>query len=496
MFADSRQSSNEKALRADVCVVGGGAAGIALAVELADSPLQVVVLEGGGLTPDPTDEGGYQILSDRGFRLGNDPLLPWYFGGNTNHWRGNCRPLEEPDFHGWPFTRQELIPYYERAQRTLGLPEFAWYDLDRCRPLLGHPPLEVDPTVLVTRVVQTTPVRGVAELHCRRIQEASNVQVVLHAPVLRLQVDAGGERVSAAEVAVPGGRRLRVEADTFVLATGGVENARLLLCSNDRNPAGIGNDHDLVGRSFMDHMHVDVPLAGWKTDLDLGLYYSDTAGPQTIDGAGIWAQLELAPELRRNGAPLGLGVWFLRAPRSSLSVGATRRFGASLLGLRPLDPVRDVRLILTDPLEVPRHAGRTLTRRIRATEDGYVLRVQIEQPPDPGNRIFLSAERDGVGRARPQLVLRLPDGELERYAPGLDAVAGRLGLSGERVFRQLQLILEGGRCGFFWHHTGSTRMDRDPEAGVVDADCRVHGVSNLFVAGSSVFPTSGWPRQH
>jgi choline dehydrogenase-like flavoprotein len=117
--------------------------------------------------------------------------------------------------------------------------------------------------------------------------------------------------------------------------------------------------------------------------------------------------------------------------------------------------------------------------------------VQLEQVPDPDNRVRLSSVRDAFGAPAPELSLRLRSSERRAHERTLAIAADALGLKGSRIVKQLQLMVDAGRCDFFWHHMGTTRMADDPAAGVVDADCRVHGVSNLFVAGSSVFPTGG-----
>jgi choline dehydrogenase-like flavoprotein len=117
--------------------------------------------------------------------------------------------------------------------------------------------------------------------------------------------------------------------------------------------------------------------------------------------------------------------------------------------------------------------------------------VQAEQTPDLGNRVRLAPERDRFGQRRAELVFRLTDEDRQRHGRALSVAAGAIGLDGPRAAGTMQAMLGEGRAGFFSHHMGTTRMHEDPRQGVVDADCRVHGAANLFVAGSSVFPTGG-----
>ena len=153
-------------------MIGAGAAGISLALALADSSLDVVLVEGGGLTAGKASRSVYRVVPGPQMALGTDPSKSWHFGGNTNRLDpfGNCRPLDAFDFEprewvrysGWPFRRRELRSYDEDAQRMSGLSDVRWYDADQCRPHLVHAPLDLDPMVLTTRMMQVCPVLSFA----------------------------------------------------------------------------------------------------------------------------------------------------------------------------------------------------------------------------------------------------------------------------------------------------------------------------------------------
>jgi choline dehydrogenase-like flavoprotein len=498
MFVDTRDLPDGCTVQADLCVVGAGAAGIALALEFVGTPVRVVVLESGGPVAEHNGRGIYRVVAGSTPELSVDPSLTCYLGGNTNHWAAHCRPLDEADFEprgwvqhsGWPIRRQELLPYYERAQGICGLSDFRWYDLDACRAHLQHQPLDVDPATLTNKVVHACPVRSFAALHSQRLEAAENVRIVLHARALRLKTNAGADHVHAVETIGAGGRRSHVEAGVFVLAAGGVENARLLLCSNDVSRNGLANDHDLVGRFFMEHWYVDIPLGRWGGVHDLVFY--DT--PQPVGAAYVWGHLALSEELLRRERMAGLSLWVRPIPPAAPSVGAVGRVMAFLRRQARLkQPLTDIQLALSNPGNVTGRARTELSRRSepRLPRPGYLLRVQIEQTPDPENRIRLTSQSDRYGSPDVDLVLRLAEEERRGHVRALRIVGAALGLHGPRLARQLQLRLGARRFGFFAHHMGTTRMHSDPARGVVDADCRVHGVSNLFVAGSSVFPTAG-----
>ncbi|MGH9026526.1 MAG: FAD-dependent oxidoreductase, partial [Acidimicrobiia bacterium] len=248
-------------VRADVCIVGGGAAGITLALELANAQLSVVVLESGDTEREESVEalaGG--VTTGRSYPLATTRLR--YLGGATNHWSGFCRPLDPIDFEprpwipysGWPFSRAELDPYYGRAQTVCGLGPFE-YDVDWWQERVGLETLP-DDGVLATALYQVSPPVRFGEEYRPALTAAANVDVYLHADVVGLDLAPDGEAVSRARVATLAGNSWSASARVFVLAAGAIEVARLLLTSRDQQPEGIGNANDLIGRFFMEHPHM------------------------------------------------------------------------------------------------------------------------------------------------------------------------------------------------------------------------------------------------
>lgn len=494
MFVNGRETADDATVRADICVAGAGAAGIALAHEFAGGPLRVVVLEHGGLAAEPAGRGIYQVVGPPAPRIHLDPTRTSFFGGSTNYWNASCRPLDESDFEardwipysGWPIRRADLLPHYERAQAVCGLGDSRWYDLDACRPHLKHPPLDVDPRTLTTKILHDCPERSLANLHRERIAQTENVRVLLHTRALRLTSSGGGE-VATVDAVATGGRRLRVEAGAFVLATGGIENARLLLASRQGAPNRWPNDGDLIGRFFSEHWHVDIPLT--RTDSHDLAFYDEV---QTVGDARVWGQLAISEDLQRRERVPGMSLWFHPIREDAPDSGTVGR-ALALTGeqARSGSLFADLKLALADPAEAVAHVSRRLARRRPGGPRGYFMRVQLEQTADPENRLRLSSRPGDDRQPGVELRLRLTEQERRGHVESLRTAAEVLGLDGRRLGRQLALRLEAGRSGFFSHHAGTTRMSADPARGVVDADCRVHGIGNLFVCGSSVFPTVG-----
>jgi len=328
------------------------------------------------------------------------------------------------------------------------------------------------------------------------------VRCFTNANVLKLATSADAGRVTHVEVATLAGNQFRVTARIFVLAAGGIENTRLLLLSNDVIGAGLGNGHDLVGRNFMEHPHLKRVMIADRRRPPVGLY-----GLRFHD-KGVSVRLDLPPGLQRrerllhysaNIHPIYLGhesaAW-LAFRKLVLSLSPGRR-GDPFVRFPPygrkglsLDQIGD---IARRPDQVTAAALLQLTQP-NAFVSGYVLESKSEQAPNPQSRVTLTQERDAFGLNRVQLDWRMLP--IDRYTVlrGEEIVEeelkrlgiGRLAPLTADERENWPANLEGG-----WHQMGTTRMDPDPRRGVVDAESRVHGVANLFCAGSSVFPTGG-----
>jgi choline dehydrogenase-like flavoprotein len=462
MFVDARAIESGARLACDVCIIGAGAAGISLARELRGGRGRVCVLESGGLEPDAETQALYR---GHGTGLANDGYVETsrlrYFGGSTNHWWGMCAPLDAHDFEprpwvphsGWPLSRVDLDPYYARAQPVCQLGPFdydpaAW---DPDPPPLG-PRAE-------RRMWQYGPPTRFGAVYREELRASTNVSVHLFANAVDLSASDSGRRVERVVVKTLAGGQFTVAARTVVLAAGGIENPRLLLGSDGVVNGGLGNGRDLVGRFFMDHPHRhpageilfdDPRLAAWS-------------GKQVARGTRFLIHLGIRPEVQRQHGLLNGSIQLVHP------WGAEDETERSLLSL-----LRDL----------AGGAGAGAPKRAE-------LFARIEQAPNPESRVRLSEERDALGQRRVVLDWRL--GALERDALQriLEMLAEDLAAAGTarvRIGTDAAPAREfGGE-----HHMGTTRMSDDPATGVVDRDCRVHGIENLYVAGSAVFPTVGW----
>jgi choline dehydrogenase-like flavoprotein len=265
VFIDGRTLAADTQLSTDVCIIGMGPAGITLArtLQSAAPRWNVLCLESGGLELDPATQA---------LAKGDVTGLPYYplestrlryFGGTSGHWAGYCRQFEPIDFEarawvphsGWPIRHREVAAYYPQAQQICELSDCD-YDPSSWH-LADTPPLSLWGNEVRTRLIQFSRPTRFGQRYRAEIAQASDIHVYLNSNVLSIDAAAEGGRVTGLSVGTLQGTRFKVTARIYVLAAGGIENARLLLASNRVVPGGLGNERDLVGRYFAEHMQLD-----------------------------------------------------------------------------------------------------------------------------------------------------------------------------------------------------------------------------------------------
>jgi choline dehydrogenase-like flavoprotein len=494
MLVDARSVPENSVIETDVCIVGAGAAGITLAREFIGKRFRVCLLESGGFEFGDKIQDLYNG-ANAGFSVPLRVARLRYFGGSTNHWGSYCRPLDDIDFEardwvpdsGWPFKKSELEPYYERAQSICQLGPYV-YDPQFWQTTSGAP-LPLASKRIVTSIFQMRePALRFGAAYRDEIVKAANVTTFLHANLLSFEADSSARSVKRARVGSLDGPRFSVTGKVFILAAGAIENARLLLLSNDRNPDGLGNENGIVGRFFMSHA-LCKPGLFLPSDplIPATLYQYDKPA---VGRLRIVGHLTLSPETQRQNRLLNFNA-SLKFP---VPVASTGLLSAKRLVNREFDTLaKDLRNIIAD-MDGVAAAAYWKVRTGMIPVEAYSLTCAIEQSPNRDSRVSLSSDRDALGQRRVRLDWRLTAVDKNTLRRSLEilgaelgrAALGRLKISlekGENAWPEL--VQDGG------HHIGTTRMHVDPKQGVVDGHCRVHGISNLFVAGSSVFPTSG-----
>lgn len=489
--------------RYDVCIVGAGIAGAMVAMRLAERGKEVVILEAGRRF-----DRAERLDQLRGYEVLRSPLWPWEsgrrdvfedssagdigysyslnqsrvkgVGGSTLHWGGLINRFWESDFRiastygmgvDWPIGYADIEPYFCQAETIIGVagtPNPTDPPRSQPFPMPGFPakygesewfaiaermgftisynsharnsrPYGGRPACSAFSVCNVCPIgaRYSADFHIEELERTGRVTVVTETVARRIQVSGDGtvQAVLATNLA---GDDVEVQADHFVIAAHAIESARLLLLSE------VGNGSGQVGRNLMEH---------WYT------------------GAGGFVDDKVFP--RRIGfETLECNHWYDGAERRD-------RGAIKLSFIESRDPLETG---LEDGL-----LGADLASR-DCEEFGHWVGVaaETEHQPNPESRVTLSTtEKDAFGDPAPHIRFAIADTDRATHARALEIANTLLEARGCRDVEPLASFVRAH------HHMGTCRMSVDPAAGVVDADCRVHGVGNLYLAGASVFPTGG-----
>lgn len=518
MLIDARDVPSSEIIDADLCVVGAGAAGITLALQFIDKPYKVVVLEAGGLKPDSVTQSLYA-----GDVVGLPCVRPdlsrsRFFGGSTNCWGGWCRPLDEVDMlgrtwipnSGWPITRRQLQPYYEKTHEILQLGSFNYTQASWIEGLASSQVhfFPLNNSSIDSQVCLLSPPARFGSLYRERLKRAANIHVFLHANVTEIHTDPTASTVTAIDVAALSGSRFSIVPRVATLCSGGIENARLLLASNGVRQAGLGNAHDVVGRYFMDHPSIRMGVVRLQNQRHHRRLYDNSLAltRRRVNLPHIRVAAHLAPTEQSqrelslsNSRSFLVARYFHSVSESYIALKAIRqtirngeRFGLQIKEAMGQTVAALPKLLLN----APQLTLALLDNRLNPdfVSRSFQIETIIEPVPNPESRVTLSDKRDQLGVPRVRVDWRLTEDDKRHFKVTHDLVTSELENSGavmvtdkeEHVAARWPEAVQG--C---WHHMGTTRMHLDPKRGVVDADCRVHGMSNLFVAGSSVFPTGG-----
>jgi len=512
MLDDARLLPVNHDIDADIAIVGGGAAGITIALNFINDHKRVVLLEGGGLDYEPKSQSLYR---GRNIGLRYEPLdlcRVRMFGGSTDKrgWAGWCKTFGDSDFEerdwislsGWPIAKKDLNSYYGRALETVTLPTdmemLAAADGRKgdCLSLRGVDCVN-DPIPL-----STTP--NLSEVSIEKIRQSQSVRLIIHANIGGVELDETGTSVVGLHMATLEGKTFKVKAGLIVLAMGGIENARLLLASNQTIKTGIGNTSDWVGRCFMDH-----PRYAWgqitaAPDPKLLMRYNPThgvgqrqmgvppPGAKPLFGGGISPTFET----QKREKILGSRTWILPVAAQGERAGGRELREMVLWATRrriPADVSLRAQKVLSDMPNALAAVFAHLSSIAGINSHWHFVSI-LEPEPNRDSRVMIDlGNRDQFDLPRVMLDWRLTPLVEHTLNRTRELVVDNLRREGIECFvtgpggaRANQGF---GEPRWVWHHMGTTRMSVDPSLGVVDADCKVHGISNLYVAGSSVFPT-------
>jgi choline dehydrogenase-like flavoprotein len=491
MHTDARLLPNDSHIEGDICIVGTGPAGMSIAMEWNHTPYKIILLEGGGFAYDDQiqDTYGGPATGQRYYPLRSTRLQ--YFGGTSNHWAGFCSTFDPMDFEkrdwvpysGWPIKKTDLDPYYAKAQSVLDLGPYEydvkyWQQKD---PALTS--LLPDDSVVWNKVWQFSPPTRFGEKYGEAIKKSSNIHLYTYAHVTKIDANEPVKSIEKLTVTNFAGKTHTVKAKYYILACNTVQNARLLLAACPQTPKGLGNDSDLVGRFFMEHLEVQSAWLHLPAPSQLRLYRFSGIGSTPMR-----CELAISSEMQAKYRMLNGTCSFMPWELSKGMTPAIKMWSSE-------DPRKNE--------DSMRHMWSSHESGATANTEGFKvweLKTRIEQAPNPDSRITLSNERDGLGMPRAQLQWELTPFEKYSMRTLYELIGQQLGAYEIGRMQLMDYLRDPNdhswpdTTGGGWHHMGTTRMSDNPQTGVVDPNNKLHGVSNLYIAGASVFVTAAAPN--
>ncbi|WP_143308722.1 FAD-dependent oxidoreductase, partial [Candidatus Entotheonella palauensis] len=512
----------------DLCIVGSGPAGLTVANELAASGLRLCVLESGQLKFTKHGDTLRQVKSE-GIRI-KDYSRERILGGASTTWAGLASPLDPVDFRprpflrysGWPISRDDLLPYYEKASRAYGFASLKHFGSEGFSEVKAGNDREFQWTDLEEKTFLAAAKPQNFGRMFRSIFSQPGIDLYLDATLIRLERDDSAPCIAHGVVCTSTGHSAMVEAAVFILATGGIENARILLNSHDGCPQGLGNEYDQVGRYFMNHpkdpyglIHLNEPLH--ELPYYFGCLFQGYAG---YGGIRLNERVQAEQNCLNSYVrfePLfpwsdnrGVESLIFLVKRSTLLFETWKARGKErIVSLRDYAETGDDTELQNDrktwwdwiglfgaisanlPM-VLRYVFARLREGAHPAIRVIRMRNFMEMEPHPENRIVLSDEQDVYGQPVPHVFHQTTELDRQSLIVLHHALAAEVRKMG---FGELSSELETDDP---WpiaydasHHLGTTRMGTDPATSVVTPDCRLHSVENVYMAGASVFPTSG-----
>ncbi len=490
MHIDAKNLENNSVIEGDICIIGAGTSGLSIALDWLNTSYKVILLEGGGFEYDDKVQELYagKTTGQKYFPLKSTRLH--YFGGTTGHWAGMCSPLDDIDFKkrdwipdsGWPINNKDLDPFYAKANDVLKLGPYN-YEYDYWNKELPNlNPFPLDEKVIWNKMWQFSQARY-GNIYKETIVKAKNIHLYTYANAVDIKTEDNVSKVNEVIVKNYAGKTHMVKAKHFIMACGAIQNARLLLASNSQATQGLGNANDLVGRYFMEHLEIASAELWLSKPFPTDLYSWDYGVTKAS------AELAITEDVQKKEKILNGTVSLL-----PLSVGKYQI--PRMETWQDEDPRKSADNMFKNWGEAKEKAKAEKGNIERA----FQLNTRIEQAPNRNSRVTIGLEKDELGVPRANLHWELTALDKKSVRKIFHILGRQFGLANIGRIKLMEFLRDENDDTFpdstngGWHHMGTTRMSDDPKQGVVNSNCRVHGISNLFIAGSACYATSGAPN--
>ena len=489
MHIDARELENNTIIEGDICIVGAGAAGISIALEWIDTSYKIILLEGGGFGYEDKIQDLYKgtTTGQKYFPLKSTRLH--YFGGTTGHWGGYCTEFDAIDFKkrdwvphsGWPISKNDLDPFYKRSKDILDLhaTDYSleyWQKQDSSRV---H--LPIDKNVVYSKMWQFSAPTRFGNKYRDAIVNAPNIHLYTYANVTNMIANEQLSEITEVTIKNLEGKEHKVKATHYILACGAIQNPRLLLASNKQYKKGLGNENDIVGRYFMDHIEMKSSELWLSNSHPMQLYIYNHGKTKAR------AELALTEATQTK-------YKILNGTASLTHLDKARQIQSTIDTWDDEDPRRNV---MTTWEKIKKRLLTYKESTIDNIDKAYELFTRIEQAPNPDSRLTIGTKKDALGVPLVNLNWQITSIEKESIRKIHEIIGQQVGISDIGRVKLLEYLHDKNDTSWpsftsgGWHHIGTTRMSDTPKNGVVDANCKVHGIANLFIAGASCFTTSG-----
>jgi choline dehydrogenase-like flavoprotein len=504
MIIDARSIAENEILDCDICIVGAGAAGITLAHEFCNLDMKILLLESGGIKYDQRldllNQGEVDLATHSSLEENRRRQL----GGVTTVWGGRCVPFDESDFEyqshipysGWPITKKDLDPYYKLAHTYCELGDYN-YAVDDSKSMI--PGLN-SADISTKQLYLFSPPTDFGKQYLNTLKNAQNINLLLNANCLNIVTDETGNSVNYLNVSSLRRNHFMVQAKHYVLATGGLEVTRLLLLSNNVHKQGIGNRFNLLGRYYMGHLNSYLQVK-FSENLPIIWDYQ-----RLLNGRYYQHSIAIREDKRKQYGLLNQR-FFIERPNFSDPSHQSSILSATYLAKSWFtrqksyqDLAAHLKNIVFDPQGMGVFCYKWMTKRILSKNklpsviienksNLYTFRMDSEQIPNPNSQVTLSERKDSFGLNQLKVEWQYSELDILSIEKSVQILNQALENCSLGKVQSVIRIAPKPQAG---HHLGTTRMSSTPQNGVVDENCKVHDISNLYIASSSVFTTSSY----